>query len=275
MRILSLRPMLALAPLVLLVAGCPGGSVNVTETTLAVANRGTEYATIGRIDPSGSCQPAPTPAAPDVNAWWTGIDPQTRARVVVGGMELWSNSNPGCTSFRQDIYHGLWVHDLAPLAALSTTNSPIQSRISSATIRLEVQGGTQSTSAGGATCRAGSGGVKDFAIIRPGGSVLTGLNKVGGPVTAPAFTPLAVQADLSTVPVPGTAGRVTTSVGGGGVTVVDIDVKDLVIGALNRGDATLGFALTSAAETLLGPTGAVFLDCKTFTTPGSIVVRSL
>lgn len=275
MRIPSLLPTFALAPLVLLVSGCPGGSVNVTETTLGVANRGSEYATIGRIDPSNACQPAPTPAAPNVTTWWAGIDPQTTSRVVVAGVELWSNSNPGCTSFRQDIYHGLWVHDLAPLVALSTTNSPIQTRISSAIIRLEVQGGTQSTSAGGATCRAGTGGVKEFAIVRPGGAVLTGLNKVGGPVTAPAFTPLAVQADLSAVPVPGTVGIVTTSVGGGGVTVIDIDVKDLVIGALNRGDATLGFGLTSAAETLLSPTGPVFLDCKTFSTPGGIVVRTL
>lgn len=275
MRTLSSASMLAIVSLVWFVTGCKPGSVNVTETTLAVANRGSEYATIGSIDPSGACQPAPTPSAPDVNAWWTGIDPQTRGRVVVAGIELWSNSNPGCTTFRQDIYHGLWVHDLAPLAALSTSNSPIQTRISSATIRLQVQGGTQNTSAGGATCRAGTGGTKDFTIVRPGGTVLTGLNKVGGPVTAPAFTPLAVQGDLSTTPVPGTSGRITTSVGGGGVTVVDVDVKDLVIGALNRGDATLAFGLTSVAEVLLIPTGDVFLDCKTFVTPGSIVVRSL
>lgn len=267
----------------LLLAACKPGDIKLTTTTVAAGTRGTEWSfhaqnqgTVG----SASCNPASPVPPSDVNGWWAGIDPGTTSRVVVTGFQLWSHTAPGCGTTRQDFYRGLFAYDLSTIAALGTAADPIAPRISSAKLRLEVQGGLQSSApAPGLTCRANLGGVHTFAVVRPGGIVKTGLRQVGilqvAGTPPEEFTPVSPSEDLSAVPVPGTVGKVTANVGGGGVTIYEIDVRDLLIGALNRGDGTLSFALLSDAEAPAAWTGDIQAECRTFSTPGDLVVQSL
>jgi hypothetical protein len=260
-------------------SACTG--VNVTTTNLGVTTRGSTWTFAGLVDtsagnePPGACNGTPTPPAPDVAGWWAGIDPQTRNTVVVTGFQLWSNTLPGCANARQDMYRGHFSYDLTALTALSTANSPIATRINAATLRLTIQGGLTRTATPSAklACFANTGGVGAVNLMQPGTPILTGMNYV---VHTTDFPPTVSRVDqIAGLPVPGTLGRSTTSVGGGGITVVDLDVKDFLLGALNRGDAAIAFSLTGIAETISNPTGDEMLECRTFTTPGPLTVKSL
>jgi hypothetical protein len=77
------------------------------------------------------------------------------------------------------------------------------------------------------------------------------------------------------IPSPGTRGRATFTPGGAGITVIEVDVHEFVTGALNRGDAALGFMLFSSRESLPSTTTDISLDCKMLVTPESLTVKSL
>jgi hypothetical protein len=57
--------------------------------------------------------------------------------------------------------------------------------------------------------------------------------------------------------------------------VVVVDVKDLLSGALTRGDATFGLMLTGTSETLLSVTDDRQADCRTLVKVGSLEVKHL
>jgi hypothetical protein len=258
-------------------SACHGGGVTpITETVNA--SIGSVYWIRGSIDQSQSCaSPNPTPAAPDPQAWWTGIDPQTRQTKVAVGWQFWSNSNPGCATTRHDIYRGLAAYDLASLKTLSTSSTPIQSLITGAKLSLTIGGGNPTPTPIGA-CVANFGGVGAIEQLEPGFTILSGLTQgtvVPPVVGAPQFPAGANSTSLTGVAVPGTSGRVTTSVGGGGMTVVDVDVKDLLIGALTRGDASFGIMLDGTSETLLTSTADVQAECRTLVTVGPLTVQHL
>lgn len=263
-----------------IILGTAGCTVSPTITELTPASRGSVYGSIGQIDPSNACTPNPTPAAPNVMAAWNQVDPTTRRNKVITGFEAWSNANAGCASFRQDSFRGLFAYPLSSLAALSSTNSPISSRISTATLRFSVNGLSASRSSLEFSCASPIGGVAGIAVLRPNPVILSDLNAVVPPETINDIGAGAAQiesfgTEFAPLPVPGTRGRATFSVGGGGVTIVEIDVKDRLIGALNRGDTTLGFMLFGPREALQTPSGDVQLDCKMLVTPEMLTVKSL
>lgn len=273
-RSLRFLPVLAVAAI-----GCT--SINMTVTDLE-ARRGSLYASAGLIDSTntnigpGACAGTPTPAAPDVQGWWAGIDTATRSRVVVTGFEIWSNTLASCPNARQDMYRGVFGYDLARIAALSTPGSPIASRINEAKLTFTIQGGNGRRSVSTATCFESTGGVQSIGLLDPAAAILTGLTSVQSLPMPPAFPAQVLDiTDLFSLSVPGHRGRTTTSVGGLGVTVVEVDVKDLLLGALNRGDARLGFILTGTAERAVALAGDAQLDCKTFVAPGTLTVKSL
>lgn len=263
-----------------IILGTAGCTVSPTVTTLTPANRGSAFGSIGLIDPSNACAPNPTPPAPNAVAAWNQVDPMTRQNKIISGFEVWSSANAGCASFRQDSFRGLFAYPLASLTALSTANSPIASRISSATLRFSVNGLTTGRASLEFSCPSPIGGVAGIAVLRPNPVILSGLNAVVPPEKITDIGSGAAQlesfgTEFSPLPVPGTRGRATFSVGGGGITIVEIDVKDRLVGALNRGDATLGFMLFGPREFLQAPSGDVQLDCKMLVTPEMLTVKSL
>lgn len=260
-------------------AACTG--IQPVVTSVTPQTLGTVAMTTGQIDPAPACaSPAPTPSAPpEVSAWWNGIDPGTRARNVATGFELWSNTNPGCRTVRTDAFRGQVVYGLGPVAALSTPNSPIASRITSATLRLTLKAGNVARSATGATCPAFTGGVGGVAMLRPGTTVLTGFQKLTPPTRLTDVPPNAVQlesfaTEVNPLPVPGTRGRATLSTTGTGEVIVVLDIRDMLQGALNRGDATFGILTFSTVESAITTHGGQ-LDCKTLVEPGPLTVKSL
>jgi hypothetical protein len=121
------------------------------------------------------------------------------------------------------------------------------------------------------TCLADYGGLGAIEELRPGYTVLSGLTIV----FPNQFPPGAQRTALATTPVPGSSGRLSTGRGAGGLTVIDIDVKDLLLGALNRRDATFGLMLDATSETLLTTTAKPQAVCRTFVEVGSLTVGHL
>jgi len=274
-----LRPCYLTAAITACAIGLSACNGAVTPLKVSVSpGIGSLYAVRGTIDPSSSCNtPNPTPSAPDPQAWWTGIDPQTRQTKVVVGYQYWSNANAGCDTTRQDVYRGVAAYDLATIKALSTASTPIQSLITNAKVQLTVGAGAPSPATVG-TCSPNFGGMGAIEQLRPGYTILTGLTTVPvvPPITGtPSFPPGANSTSASGVAVPGSTGRWTTSVGGLGLTVIDYDVKDLVIGALTRGDANFGIMLDGTTETLIQSIANPQVDCRTLVTVGPLTVEHL
>ena len=245
---------------VIAASACKGSVQPITRSI--APSIGSLYAVRGTVDSfNQACvTPIPTPAAPNPQTWWSAIDPQTRQTKVAVGYEFWSNPNTSCRTSRHDAYRGVASYDLATLAALSTPSTPIQSLITSATIELVIGAGTPAPVSIG-SCVANFGGVAAVEQLRPGFTVLTGLTAatVVPPVTGlPQWPAGANSTSLTGVAVPGTTGRITTSVGGLGQTVVVVDVKDWLSGALTRGDATFGLMLVGSSEALLTMEPVVF-----------------
>jgi hypothetical protein len=77
------------------------------------------------------------------------------------------------------MYRIQFAYDLAPLNQLSTANSPIATRISSATLRLTIQGGLTRTAtpSGKLACFANTGGVSGINVLRPGTPIRLAVQK--------------------------------------------------------------------------------------------------
>lgn len=258
------------------VFACNGGVQPITRSI--APSIGSLYAALATVDDNQACvTPSPTPAAPDPQAWWAAIDPETRRTKVAVGYEFWSNSNPSCRSARQDVYRGVASYDLATLAALSTPSTTIQSLITSAKVELTIGAGTPAQVAVG-RCVANFGGVASIEQLRPGYTVLTGLTVVPlvpPLVGIPQFPAGANSTSLTGVAVPGTSGRITTSVGGLGQTVVVVDVKDLLAGALTRGDISFGIMLVGSTEDMQTAPADPQAECRTLVTVGKLEVQHL
>jgi len=260
--------------------GVTACGVTPTVTNVSPA-RGSTYVLLGTVDsatgtdPSPVCTGTPVPPVTNVPAWWAGIDTQTRNQVVVTGFELWSNTLPSCLNARHDVYRGHFVYDLAQLRALDQPNSPVATRINSATMRLTIQGGVNDRATTTLRCFNLAGGVTAINLLAPGTTILTGLNQVNATAAFPPTVKRIEQIIPLPSPLPGTIGPLTFSPGGAGLLIVDVDLRDEVMGALNRGDAAIGFSLISVAEARPTVTGDEMLDCRTFVTPGVLEVKSL
>lgn len=267
-----------------LLTACANQPINQITTNLTSVQRGSLYSSIGIIDsanigPSDCTPPSPVPP-PNPMLWWGNVDPTTRANVVVVGFEIWSHTSPSCPNSRQDMYRGQFSFDVTVLSAMSTPTSPIAPLITNATLRLAVQAGLVNKTVAGmggtsARCPAETAGLASVGRLAPG-QILTGLNSVPAPNRVPQFPPVGTSIQfLGGMPVPGTTGVATASVGGAGITIIDITVTDSVKVALNAGRPTVDFTLTGTAETPFSPNGDVQLDCKTFVTPVSLIVTNL
>lgn len=244
-------------------AGCA-----TTTTELNIINRDTSYVKVSGQNPAAPCAGIPIP--PEPTAWWAGLDPNTRAKNVVAGLQIWSD----CQAFRQDMYRGRFAYDVTPLNALSTSSSPITNRMVSAKLRIQANGGLVDRSTNGAACPRFSGGAGSVGrALFEGGTANTGMNAAtpaGDSMESPGVAENLVA--LGSVPVPGTLGRATASVGGQGLTIYEIDVKDAVARALNTGNTFLPFVITGTTEHKLVLGAPVQLDCRTFVVPLGLTV---
>jgi hypothetical protein len=269
--------------LVLLSSACAG--VTPTITTLTPNARGSIWARL-EDHQSIACLPGSTPAPPDVTVWWVGHDPATQTAKVVTGYQIWSNTSAGCNFLQEDDYRGLFSFPLAALQALSTPSSPVASRINQATLKFTVNGSSADVSNGGQTCQSPIGGLGGITVLRPGVTFTAGLNRLVDPANPPNFAsplntvgPSAVQLESfatefkGRIPSPGTRGRATFTPSGAD-TVVEVDVRDFLQGALNRGDASIGFMLLSFRESLPSAPPAVQLDCRMLVSPDALTVKS-
>jgi hypothetical protein len=261
--------------------------VTPTVTTLTPDARGTIWARLENGKTSISCLPNSTPAAPDPAVFWNALDATTKATKVVVGYQAWSNTSAGCQFVQEDDYRGLFSYPLAAVAALSTANSPIASRINEATVRFVVDGLTADKSDGGRTCQSPIGAVGDLAMLRPGATIPPGLIRILDPSGQAAtfstplntFAPNAVEVQgfgtefKGRIVSPGTREKATFTPGtGAGVTIVEVDIRDRLQGALNRGDSSLAFMLVGGGETV--PGGRTQLDCRMLVMPDSLTVKS-
>jgi hypothetical protein len=268
---------LTLATLSAGIVACNGVNPVVTNVTPTLA---TTYKIIGTVDaqtatdPSPVCNGTPTPPAPDVNAWWAGIDPNTRNAVVVTGFELWSNTLPGCANARHDVYRGHFRYDLAGIRALDQPGSPVATRINAASFQFTIQAGNADVASSTLRCFATAGGVTAVNLLQPGATLLSGVTQVAPTDDFPATVKRIEQIVPVPATLPATVGPLTITPGGGGLTVVDVEIRNDLIGALNRGDSAIGFSLISVAEARPTVNGDEFLDCKTFVRPGVLKVTS-
>lgn len=270
---------------VLLAAGC--GTVTPTLTTLTPDAHGSIWGRLENGHTSIACLPNSTPPAPDPVDLWNGLDPASQATKVITGYRLWSNTSAGCTFMQEDDYRGLFSYPMASLAALSTPNSPIASRVNEATLKFVVAGLAADKSNGGVTCQSPIGGLGGIVVLKPGFSIAPGLIRILDPsgqaatFASPLNTagPAAVQLEnfqtefQGRIISPGKRGRATFTPSATD-TIVEVDVRDFLMGALNRGDTSLGFMLISFRESMPSPTPAVQLDCRMLVSPGALTVKS-
>lgn len=271
----------ALLPVPLLAAltAC-GAKQTVTDLN---ASRGTLYSTIGlgAIGSSFCAPPSVTPPPPLPDVWWAGLDPQTRTKVVVG-FQLWSHDGaPTCDSHRQDTFRGMFEYSLAPLTALSTANSPIQTRITDAALSFEIQGFTTPFALpGSVSCGSRSGGILSLMLLPAGTPVLTGptnMNKVATtngvpdyPTSTRTITPISTLSFGGPQTPPATITILDPT-----MSRVDVDVKNAVLFALNSGQSSVGFMLTGTGDAPTnGLTADVQVDCKTLVKLGTLTVKS-
>lgn len=247
---------------------------------------GTSWGSIGLTDPSGApigssqCSASPSPAAPDVNAWWAGLGTTVTATNAVVGFNLWSNTNPGCGVARHDLFRPHVSFSLAPLRAVVTGNLSLQDALASAKLVFNIVENTPLQTSAGITCSRGfSGGAANLLLLRQGTVVTSGLARTlqhPAPVadivaSFPPTTATPIQ-DLAQLQPSGTTGRATVTAAGPGITRVEVDVRDYMLGALNRGDAAIGFAVSSVGETAMAVSGEPQVNCRTFI--GAVVLRA-
>jgi hypothetical protein len=267
----------------LLLLSTLGGGCTQTITNLN-ASRGTLYASLGLGNVGdAACQPAPAIAAPpEPGVWWSGLDPQTRTKVVAG-FQIWSHGAPGCTSHRVDAYRGLFEYSLAPITALSSTSSPIGPRITDATLTLTIQGFSTPDvipGVGAPACGSRSGGIASLMLLPGGTPVLTGptnMNKIATNNGVPDFpTSTRTITPISTLSFGGAQTPPAT------ITIldptrsqIDIDVKNALLFALNSGQSTVGFMLTGTGEMMTAAIPANRqVECKTLVTLGTLTVKN-
>jgi len=271
----------------LLGSACAG--VTPTVTALTPDARGTIWARLENGKTSITCLPNPTPPAPVPAVFWNALDPTTQVTKVVVGYQAWGNSSAGCQFAQEDDYRGLFSYPLAAVAALSTASSPISSRISAATVKFVVDGLVTDRINGGRTCQSPIGAVAVFTMLRPGGAAIPpGLVQIPDPSGLPAtfstplnnFAPNAVEIQgfgtefKGRIVSPGTREKATFTPGAGpGITIVEVDIRDRLQGALNRGDSSLGFMLVGSGE--VAPGGPIQLDCRMLVAPDTLTVTSL
>ncbi|MCU7371640.1 hypothetical protein PEC18_12460 [Paucibacter sp. O1-1] len=204
----------------------------------------------------------------------------TAANAVVG-FNLWSNTNPGCGVVRHDLFRPHMSFSLAPLRAVPTGNLSLQDALASAKLVFNIVENTPLQTGAGITCSRGfSGGAANLLLLRPGTIVTPGLarslqlpsSSVAGLVASfPPTTATPIQ-DLAQLQPSGTTGRATVTATGPGIARVEIDVRDYLLGALNRGDASIGFAVSSVGETAMAVSGEPQVNCRTFI--GEVVLRA-
>jgi hypothetical protein len=220
--------------------------------------------------PTAACDAPATPVNEEPADWWNGVDPNIRGGSDVVGYAVWSNEAPGCSRAMQTAYRSVMMFDLTTLYQAAANNTDLAGLIASAELEFNVIE-QPATNPLNWPCAPYMGAVGQLSTLRPGATVTAGLTRVGnlpGMVGAAAFpqpgTPLS---DLWNITGPGTRGRVTTTDTGPITHFFRVDVKDVLLGAINNNRQELGFTIQSVGETPISLTSDVQFVCRTWVQP--------
>ncbi len=224
--------------------------------------------------PTAACNGTATPVNEDPTAWWAGLGANITGGSDVVGYAVWSNEKPGCSRAMGTIYRSVMMFDLATLLQAAPTPAQLAGLILTAELEFSVIE-QPSINPLNWTCNSYTGGVGNLSTLRPGATVTAGLNLVGGlpgsgghaGVMAAFPQPGTPLGDLFNITGPGVRGRVTTSDTGPGIHAFRVDVKDVLLGAINNSLAQLGFMVQSVGETEIPLTTDVQFVCRTFVQP--------
>lgn len=259
---------LTAATIIVVAAGCPGSPPINPITTTVDPQIVTLAVTQGGVDPVNTCTPASPAAPPAPDQWWNGLAPTQPPRVAgqgVVGFDLWRNQTDGCQEFRQDLYRTAFSYDLAQLQSL-------KGLITSAELSVSVA--VMPAVPPGSMCMAMIGGGGSLLMLQPG----TALPQASfAALQPPATFPTGGQVfALPTVWIDGqVAPGVTALAAGGGRGSFTVNVTDRLNGALNRGDASMAFALSGSDETRPTTPPPDRFDCRTTYQIGQLVVKHL
>jgi hypothetical protein len=229
-----------------------------TSVGLSVA---TMVRTTGIIDTSGNtCNPA-LPPAPDVQAFWDGLSPDSRKNPFVG-FELWRNTTDGCLTSRVDVYRALVTFNTASVGNLKGLVTKAELQVET----FAVPSGVTASSPACVAMTGGAGTLERFgpSVALPPVSGAGSLEKLQPSEPFPSGnTVFAFPRPWTVGTVAGAASPTTTVASGTGGAVFAVDVTSQVSAALNGSAPGMSWMLTSAFEgPLTAPVGAA-LDCKT------------
>jgi hypothetical protein len=270
------------APIGLLVWLVACGSQPIEWWTGAV--HGTLYGAFGVTNssegpPTSACNGTPTPAQEDPAAWWASLGTNITGGADAVGTTMWSNELAGCSRALQRIFHSVFVYDLTNLYTKASSPSALAGLIASADIMFNVALSEPAINPLGWPCNGYIGGLGQISTLRPGFTVTAGLTNVGnlaGAVdpTNPTFPQTGTGlVDLNNISGPGTRGRSVTSDSGPNMRIVTVDVKDVLLGAINTNQQSLAFTIASVNDIAITPSSDVQFRCRTFVQPQRLSVK--
>lgn len=273
----------ALTPIGFLVCLLGCGSQPVEWWTGAV--HGTLYGGFGLENstegsPTSACDPPPTPPQEDPVAWWASLGTNITGGTDAVGTTVWSNTLPNCSRALQRVFHSVFQYDLSSLYAKANSPSALAGLIASADIMVNVAVTEPTINPASWPCSTYLGGLGQLSTLRPGFTVTAGLTNVGNLAGAispanPGFpqTGTLLAPDLFNITGPGTRGRVVAADTGPGIHVLTVDVKDVLLGAINTNQQSLAFTITSIADNAISLNSDVQFRCRTFVQPQRLSVK--
>jgi hypothetical protein len=225
--------------------------------------------TQGRYDPTNTCSPATPPPPLLPNQWWNSLPASQLPKVAghgVVGFNRWRNLTNSCQEFRQDLYRTAFSYNLS--ASQSLKGLVTKAELSFSVVAMP---------AVRSMCQAMTGGGGALLMLRPGFSLPQASFDYLGTHVPPQPFPASASVFGMTFPwVPGQiANGVVTSDGGGQRASFTVDVTDRLNGALNRGDAAIGFMLSGSDEGLPQVSPPDSFDCRTVYRVGRLVIKHL
>lgn len=263
----------------LAISGCGGGSPPTPVEWWTGAVHGTLYGRFALQNategpPTAACDGPRTPPLDEPADWWAALGTNITGGSDAVGYTVWSNEKPGCSRAMQTVYRSVMMTDISSLYSVAATSTDLAGLINTAHFEFNVIE-QPATNPLGWTCNSYTGGIGQLSTLRPGATVAAGLTNVGQVPgnnvrdnVINAFpqpgTPLS---DLNNITGPGTRGRVTATDTGPSVHSFSVDVKDVLLGAINNNRQSLGFTIQSVGEMEIPLTSDVQFDCRTFVQP--------
>lgn len=260
-----------------MLVACKPGAV-----TPQVTSVGRSVATLVKtsgIQLGEDCGPS-TPAAPDIPAWWSGLQPSNH-QYPFAGYETWRDSHTNCTKSRLDVYRAVVTFNMASISNLKGLVTKAELIVATRALPASARRGGVVTVgplgvAGSITlmCPDQLGGAGALVRFGPNAGPLPNMSGSGELHQLPAPDPFPTGTNtvytfpqvLSAGPLSGATDPTTLTASGNGGSVFATDVTGAVNAALNANMPGLSWMLTSNFEGPLPaalPMTAGNVDCKT------------